>query len=167
METYTTMASLKELHADTLNQYYADLLFKLSEVLQTGNKKDSVSDEGTPTGKPSPVNQTELNEILDMHKTLSIDLFDTSIQSYNDLIKQRDQEVHMQKAIVTDVQAKKRAEDKILQDSMQVIEVENLELKRQIATRSNDLYHSAHELTEKEKELEKMEEEYQKQIERQ
>ena len=157
------MASLKEQHADTLNQYYADLLFKLSEVLQAGNKKDSVSDEGTPTSKPGPVHQSELNEILDMHKTLSIDLFDTSIQSYNDLIKQRDQEVHIQKAIVTDVQA----EDKKLQDSMQVIEVENLELKRQIASRSNDLYHSAHELTEKEKELERMEEEYREQIERQ
>ena len=69
----------------------------------------------------------------------------------------------MQKAIITDVQE----EDKKLQDSMQVIEVENLELKRQIMSQSNNLYHSAHELTEKERELEKMEEDYLTRIERQ
>ena len=43
---------------------------------------------------------------------------------------------------------------------MEFIEVENLELKRQIMSQSNNLYHSAHELTEKDRELEKMEDEF-------
>ena len=47
---------------------------------------------------------------------------------------------------------------------MEFIEVENLELKRQIMSQSNNLYHSAHELTEKDRELEKMEDEFHMQI---
>ena len=55
--------------------------------------------------KPSQIDTDELNRILDMHKKLSMDLFESSIQTYDDLVKQREQEVQRQKAIVKDVQS--------------------------------------------------------------
>ena len=50
---------------------------------------------------------------------------------------------------------------------MQVIELENLELKKQVASRADELYRSTHELEAKDKDIEMLQEDHHKQIERQ